>query len=1060
MVLSDLSIKRPVICLVASILILLIGLLAFRKLPVREYPSTDSPIISVETSYPGASAEVVESKITEPLEKEISSIDGIRVLRSSSAEQRSNITVEFNLDRDVSDAANDVRDRVGRARGRLPVEVQEPQVNKTDSDANPILSLSFTSERYTRLELYDFAERYALQRVQTVPGVGTVQIRGPRYAMRLWVNTDRLAAYGLTSADVERSLRQQNVEIPGGRIESSAREFTVRVQGNMAEVSDFENLVLATRGDYQVRFADVGRVELGANDYRNVSYFKGLPSVSMTIQRQAQANLLELAERIKAMIPLIRSELPPGVNLNISFDTSTFVDRSVREVYATLWEASLLVVLMIFIFLRDWRATFIPLLAIPVSLIGTFAVMSALGFTLNVLTLLALVLAVGLVVDDAIVVLENIYRRIELGEAPLHAAIFGSRQVAFAVIATTLTLVAVFVPVAFQSGQTGRLFYEFGITLAVAVLVSAFVALTLTPMLCSRMLTRTVDAHGHQKHSWLYEKTEPFFQWINRVYAAALRWTLSWHALVLLASLAFTAGGLWLYTQLQRELTPTEDRGILNGTFVAPVGSSFDYNVAYLREMEEMILAVPEVDRTFVRNGEGRGFLFVTLKPWEERTRKTQDIIAELRTKMQKTITGGQAFPSPVRPFGSRGGSSGMSMVLQGSDFRQLQLLGGQMLEEMRKSGLFFQPRLDPSPAKPQLEVKIDRDRAADLRVPVSDVASTLESLFGGRRVTQFQRGNQQYDVLVQVEDADRSTPSDLSRVYVRSQTGGTQAFGPSNGNLIQLSNLVSYSEGVVPENYPHFNRLRSVTISGQLAAGKTIGDGVAFLEAKAADILPSGYSYSWDGETRDFVESANDTYLLFGLALVFTFLILAAQFESWVHPITIFTGIILAIAGGLLSLYCTRYWGPAMTDNIYSRFGLIMLIGLVAKNGILIVEFANQLQLEGRSAFDAAYEAATVRFRPILMTAIATVLGAVPIAFAHGAGAETRNPMGIVVVGGLSLSTFMTLFVVPIVYILVDRVCVKLTGKSSAHGLKKAQEIERATSGGEAAAGAAVGAK
>ncbi len=1060
MVLSDLSIKRPVICLVASILILLIGLLAFRKLPVREYPSTDSPIISVETSYPGASAEVVESKITEPLEKEISSIDGIRVLRSSSAEQRSNITVEFNLDRDVSDAANDVRDRVGRARGRLPIEVQEPQVNKTDSDANPILSLSFTSERYTRLELYDFAERYALQRVQTVPGVGTVQIRGPRYAMRLWVNTDRLAAYGLTSADVERSLRQQNVEIPGGRIESSAREFTVRVQGNMAEVSDFENLVLATRGDYQVRFADVGRVELGANDYRNVSYFKGLPSVSMTIQRQAQANLLELADRIKAMIPLIRSELPPGVNLNISFDTSTFVDRSVREVYATLWEASLLVVLMIFIFLRDWRATFIPLLAIPVSLIGTFAVMSALGFTLNVLTLLALVLAVGLVVDDAIVVLENIYRRIELGEAPLHAAIFGSRQVAFAVIATTLTLVAVFVPVAFQSGQTGRLFYEFGITLAVAVLVSAFVALTLTPMLCSRMLTRTVDAHGHQKHSWLYEKTEPFFQWINRVYASALRWTLSWHALVLVASLAFTAGGLWLYTQLQRELTPTEDRGILNGTFVAPVGSSFDYNVAYLREMEEMILAVPEVDRTFVRNGEGRGFLFVTLKPWEERTRKTQDIIAELRTKMQKTITGGQAFPSPVRPFGSRGGSSGMSMVLQGSDFRQLQLLGGQMLEEMRKSGLFFQPRLDPSPAKPQLEVKIDRDRAADLRVPVSDVASTLESLFGGRRVTQFQRGNQQYDVLVQVEDADRSTPSDLSRVYVRSQTGGTQAFGPSNGNLIQLSNLVSYSEGVVPENYPHFNRLRSVTISGQLAGGKTIGDGVAFLEAKAADILPSGYSYSWDGETRDFVESANDTYLLFGLALVFTFLILAAQFESWVHPITIFTGIILAIAGGLLSLYCTRYWGPAMTDNIYSRFGLIMLIGLVAKNGILIVEFANQLQLDGRNAFDAAYEAATVRFRPILMTAIATVLGAVPIAFAHGAGAETRNPMGIVVVGGLSISTFMTLFVVPIVYILVDRVCVKLTGKSSAHGLKKAQEIERATSGGEAAAGAAVGAK
>ncbi len=1062
MVLSDLSIKRPVICLVASILIVLVGALAFLRLPVREYPSTDSPIISVETTYPGASAEVVESKITEPLEKEISSIDGIRVLRSSSAEQRSNITVEFGLNRDLNDAANDVRDRVSRARRSLPPEVNEPQVSKTDADANPILSLSFTSDRYTRLELYDFAERYALQRVQTVPGVGTVQIRGPRYAMRLWVDTDRLAAYGLTSADVERALRQQNVEIPGGRIESSAREFTVRVQGNMAEVSDFENLVLATRGEYQVKFADVGRVELGANDYRNVSYFKGLPSVSLSIQRQAQANLLELADRIKALVPTIRSELPPGVNLTVSFDTSTFVDRSVKEVYVTLWEASLLVVLMIFLFLRDWRATVIPLLAIPVSLVGTFAVMSALGFTLNVLTLLALVLAVGLVVDDAIVVLENIYRRIELGEAPLHAAIFGSRQVAFAVIATTLTLVAVFVPVAFQSGQTGRLFYEFGITLAVAVLVSAFVALTLTPMLCSRMLTRTVDAQGRHKHGWFYEKTEPFFVWINAVYANVLRWTLTWKTLVLLASGVFAGGGLWLYTQLQRELTPTEDRGILNASFVAPVGSTFEYGIAYLREMEELILAVPEVERTFVRLGEGRGFLFVTLKPWEERKRTTQDIIAELRGKMQKNITGGQAFPSPVRPFGSRGGSSsGMSMVLQGSDFRELQTVGGQLLEEMRKSGLFFQPRLDPSPAKPQLEVKIDRDRAADLRVPVSDVASTLESLFGGRRVTQFQRGNQQYDVIVQVEDADRTTPSDLSRVYVRSQTGGTQAFGPSTGNLIQLSNLVSYSESVVPENYPHFNRLRSVTISGQLTGGKTIGDGVAFLEAKAAEILPAGYSFSWDGETRDFVESANDTYVLFGLALVFTFLILAAQFESWVHPVTIFTGIVLAIAGGLLSLYVTRFWGPAMTDNIYSRFGLIMLIGLVAKNGILIVEFANQLQLEGRTAFAAAYEAATVRFRPILMTAIATVLGAVPIAFASGAGAETRNPMGIVVVGGLSIATFMTLFIIPIVYVLVDRACLKLTGKSSAHGLKKAQEIERETNHGERdASGTAVEAK
>ncbi|MDB6116213.1 MAG: bepE 1 [Lacunisphaera sp.] len=1037
MLLSDLSIKRPVICLVASILILLVGGLAFNRLPVREYPTTDTPIVSVETTYPGASAEVVESKITEPLEKEISSIDGIRVLRSSSAEQSSRITIEFDLSRNVDEAANDVRDRVGRARSRLPLEVNEPQISKADADAQPILSLAFVSERYTRLELYDLADRLAVQRIQTIPGVGTVQVRGPRYAMRLWVDTDRLAAYELTAADVERSLRQQNVDIPGGRIESSAREFTVRVQGNMNEVADFENLVLATRGDYQVKFSDIGHVELGPNDYRNESFFNGVSSVGVSVQRQAQANILDLANRVKALLPVIRAELPPGVELSVSYDTSTFVDRSVGEVYKTLWEASGLVVIMIFLFLRNWRATLIPLLAIPVSIVGTFAVMNALGFTLNVLTLLALVLAVGLVVDDAIVMLENIFRRIEEGESPLHAAIFGARQVAFAIIATTLTLMAVFVPVAFQSGQTGRLFFEFGVTLTVAVLVSAFVALTLTPMLCSRML-RLHLRDGRAVHGWFYEKTEPLFAKLNTAYAGALRWAFSRQAILLAGALVFSLGGLALYTQLQRELSPIEDRGIFSANFIAPVGSSYEFLMNYSAEMEKIIGEVPEVERTFLRSSDGRTFVNATLKPWEERKRTTQEIIAELRKKLQQTITGGQAFPSPVRPLGGGRGAPGVSLVLQGNDFTQLQAIGEEMLTEMRRSGMFFQPRLDPSPAKPQLEVRIDRARAADLRVLVTDIASTLETLFGGRRVTQFQRGNQQYDVLVQVEDADRATPSDLSRVYVKSQSGA----------LVQLSNLVTYTEGVVPENYPHFNRLRSVTLSGQLTAGYALGDGVAYLKGQAAKSLPPGYSYSWDGETRDFVESANDTYLLFGLALVFTFLILAAQFESWVHPVTIFTGVVLAVAGGLLSLYVTRWWGVAMTDNIFSRFGLIMLIGLVAKNGILIVEFANQLQLSGKNAFDAAYEAATIRFRPIIMTAIATVLGAVPIAFAHGAGAETRNPLGIVVVGGLGLATFMTLFVIPLVYVLVDRLCVKFTGKSSAHGLRKAQEIERETEG------------
>jgi multidrug efflux pump len=1036
-ILSDVSIRRPVVALVASILIILIGLLSFARLPVREYPLIDSPVVTVQTSYRGASAEVVEARITEPLEREIASIDGIRVIRSESREEASQITVEFNLNRNVDEVANDVRDRVSRARGNLPDEIEEPQVTKADADSSPVLTLSFNSENYSRLELRELVERVAIQRLQTINGVGAVNVRGPRYAMRLWVDSDRLAAHQLTIADVEAALRQQNVEIPGGRIESSAREFPVRIDGRMTDVAEFENLVLATRGGHQVKFSDIGRVELGSEDYRSETYFKGRPTVGVQVLRQAQANLLDVANAAKAMIPLIQADLPEGINVDVGFDSSVFVDRSVREVYKTLWEAGVLVVLMIFLFLRDWRATLVPLVAIPVSVVGSFAIMSVIGFSINTLTLLALVLAVGLVVDDAIVMLENIYRRIEEGEGPIHAAIFGARQVAFAIIATTLTLAAVFLPVAFQSGQTGRLFFEFGITLAVSVIVSAFVALTLTPMLCSRVLKAKV-VNGRAQHGWFYNKTEPFFVRLNSLFERSLRGSLRTKPLVLLAALLFTVSGLALYTQLQRELTPLEDRGIFTANLIAPIGATPDYLRIYSYDMEQMILKIPEIDRTFHRTGDGgRAFVFATLKPWEERTRKTQEITAELRRNFQKQVTGGQAVANPVRPFSRGRGGSGVQLVLLGSDFDELQRLGGEYLKAMRESGQFIQPRVDPSPTKPQLDVNIDRAKAADLKVPVSAIATTLESLLGGRRVTEFQRGNQQYYIMVQVTDENRATPSDLSRLYVRS----------TDGVLIQLSNLVSWSEDTVPESYPHFNRLRAVTVSAQMAEGRTIGDGVTFMEQLAREKLPAGYSFAWDGETRDFVESGNDTIILFGLALLFTFLILAAQFESWIHPATIFTGVFIAIAGGLLVLYCTRFWGAAMTDNLFSRFGLIMLIGLVAKNGILIVEFANQLQVEkGIAAAEAAFEAATIRFRPILMTSISTILGAAPIAFASGAGAESRNPMGIVVVGGLALSTVITLYVIPIVYILMDRLCLKVTGHTSAQGLKKAAEIERET--------------
>jgi multidrug efflux pump len=1033
MILSDTSIRRPVVCLVASIIIVLVGLLAFGRLPVREYPSIDLPVVSIDTFYQGASAEVVENKVTEVIEKEVAAIDGIRTIRSSSSEESSRITIEFNIDRNVDEAANDVRDKVSRVRSRLPREIENVQVSKADADSSPIMSLAFDSERFTRLELREMVERIVVQRLQTIPGVATVNVRGPRFAMRLWVDSDRLAAYNLTVADVESALAQQNVEIPGGRLESLSREFPVRVQGNMSEVSDYRNLVLATRGGYQVKFSDVGRVELGTDDYRSETYFKGRPTVAVQLIRQSQSNLLDVAQRTKELLPIIESELPEGVNVDVSYDTSVFVERSVREVYKTLYESAILVVLMIFLFLRDWRATLIPLIAIPVSLIGSFAIMTWMGFTINVLTLLALVLAVGLVVDDAIVMLENIYRRMEDGESPIEAAVHGARQVAFAVIATTLTLAAVFLPVAFQSGQTGRLFFEFGITLAISVLVSAFVALTLTPMLCSRMLkAKRVD--GQRKHGWFYEKTEPFFAGLNGLYGRSLKAAFRHSSLVLAGALVFTLGGFLLYTQLQRELTPQEDRGVFNANFIPPVGSTPQYVQAYSTDMEKLILAVPEMDLTYHRADSNRAYISATLKPWEERKRKTQDIIAELRDTFAAQITGGQATINPVRPLGGRRGGSGIEMVIQGSEFSELQRIGSTLVDQMRQSGLFVQPRVDPSPTKPQLDVRIDRARAADLRVPVSVIANTLEAMLGGSRVTKFQRGNQQYDVYVQVDDAHRISADDLARLYVKS----------SDGNLVQLSNLVETMETAVPESYPHFNRLRSVSVSAQLSPGVTVGDGVAFIQAKCKGVMPVGYAYAWDGETRDFVESGSDTFMLFGLALLFTFLILAAQFESWIHPITTFTGVVIALAGGLLVLYCTRFWGPAMTDNLFSRFGLIMLIGLVAKNGILIVEFANQLQISGRNARDAAFESATLRFRPILMTSISTVLGAVPIAFAHGAGAETRNPMGIVVVGGLTLATVITLFVIPIFYVIIDNLCVRFTGHSSAHGLKLAEEIAK----------------
>ena len=1040
MLLSDVSIKRPVVCIVLALLVLIVGGLAFSRLPVREYPNIESPVVSVDANYPGAAAEVIETQITDPIEEQLSTIDGVKQLNSSSSAGRSRISLEFDLRRDTDEAANDVRDKIGRVVDRLPTEVDPPEVEKADTDSDPVMTISMNSDRFTRLELAEMARRNVAQRLQTVPGVSRVGLRGPQFAMRLWVDTDRLAAYKLTIADVERALRQQNVDVPSGKIESMTREFGMRLEGRMNSVIDYDNLVLATRGDTQVKFSDIGRVELGANDYRIAAFYNGRTTIGLQVEKQSQANLLSVASEVKALLPEIRGNLPEGVNLEIAYDTSSFVERSVAEVYDSLYIACALVVLTIFMFLRDWRATVIPLIAIPVSIIGSFAVMQWMGFSINLLTLLGLVLAVGLVVDDAIVMLENVYRRIEEGENPIHAAIFGARQMAFAVISTTLTLVAVFLPVAFQSGRTGRLFYEFGLTLAIAVVVSSLIALTLTPMLCSRILATKRDPDGHLHHGWFYRVTEPLFVRINAFFAGALRWSFAHRAIVLLACGLFAFLGPWLYTKLQRELTPQEDRGIFRVLMNFPLGSTPVYAESYASDVETTLLATPEIDRMFRITGFGSsantGFMFVTLKSWEDRTRSTQEVLTALR-KPFRDNPGGMIIAAPIRPLGGRRSSSGgVQMILQGPEFTELQKIAASFNQALEGNPILGQIRIEPQPNNPQLRVMVDRARAADLKVPLVDVATTLVSLFGGRRVTKFRRGADEYDVTVQVEDANRATPSDLGRVYVRSTTGA----------LVQLSNLVDYTEETVPESYSHVDRQRSITLSAQLADGRTQGDGVAELQRLAADILPDNYGYTWGGETREFVDSSSDAMILFGLALLFTFLILAAQFESWIHPVTIFTGVVLALSGGVTVLYCSRFWGPGLTDNLFSRFGLIMLIGLVAKNGILIVEFANQLRIQGRDAATAAFEAATMRFRPILMTAISTIFGAVPLMLATGPGAETRNPMGLVIVGGLTISTFLTLFVIPIFYVLMDRLVVKVTGHSSAQGLIRADEIERET--------------
>ena len=1005
MTLPQLCVNRPVFATVMSLLIVLVGIIAYGRLPVREYPNIDEPVVTVETNYPGASAEVIESQVTNVLEDSLAGIEGIEILSSISRSERSQITIQFRVERDADSAANDVRDRVGRVRGKLPDDIEEPVIAKVEADAQPIMYLAFSSDRHSSIVVTDIADRFVKSQLQNLTGVADVRIFGERrYAMRIWLDRTRLAAYRLTPQDVEEALRRQNVEVPAGRIESREREFTVLSETDLRTPAQFENLVLNSADGYLVRLKDVGRVELAAADERRIVRFNGESAVAMGVIKQSVANPLEVSHAVRDALPAIKASLPEGMSVRIAHDSAVFIERSIDAVFRTIGEAVLLVVLVIFLFLRSVRATIIPLVTIPVSLIGAFAIMFALGFSINTLTLLAMVLAIGLVVDDAIVMLENIYRHVEEGMAPIQAALKGSKEIAFAVLAMTITLAAVYVPISFMTGRTGKLFTEFALTLAAAVLVSGFVALTLSPMMCSRMLRHET------RHSAIYLFSERILLGITDGYRRLLMQTLNVRWVVVAAVVVVAGASYALFGLLKSELTPIEDRGTIVGIGIAPEGATIAYTDKYARQMEAFYNANPAVERYFVVTGVpvvNQILSFVRLKDWSERDVKQQAVVQDLAPKFQE-IPGILAFPVNPPSLGQRASSKPFQIVLQTSgDYRELQRLSDAMMEEAAKYPGLVGVDSDLKLNKPQIRVDVDRDKVADIGASVEGVGRTLETMLGGRNVTRFKQEGEQYDVIVQVEGADRRNPDDLWAIYVR---GADQ-------RMVPLSNLVRITETVAPRELNHFNQLRATKISANLAPGYALGEAVEHIEKVAQDILPGNARLDYDGPTREFKSSASGLYVTFVLALFFIYLVLAAQFESFIDPLIIMVTVPLAMTGALLALKLS-----GGTLNVYSQIGLVTLIGLITKHGILIVEFANQLREKGLPMRDAVVESATLRLRPILMTTGAMVLGAVPLALAEGAGAESRHQIGWVIVGGILLGTLLTLFVVPTVYTLLAR--------------------------------------
>ncbi|AXS41654.1 efflux RND transporter permease subunit [Breoghania sp. L-A4] len=1005
MTILEFFVRRPVFATVVSLMLLLLGFVSFDRLTLREYPNIDAPVVSVRTDYPGASAQIIESQVTQVLEGSIAGIGGVEVLESRSRPESSRITVRFLLSVDPEVAASDVRDRVSRVRGRLPAEVSEPVIAKVEADAQSIIFVALTSDRATPIEVSDYADRYIRDRLQNMPGVAEVRIFGERrYAMRIWIDRTRLAAYDLTVQDVETALRQQNVEVPSGRIESLDREFTVLSRSGLSTTAQFERIVLKDASGFSVRIGDVARVEIGPEDERRSTRFNGDNAVILGINKQATANPLEVSDALNAVMPDIRRDLPAGMNAQIAYDKSIFIERSIQAVFTTIAEAVVLVVLVIFFFLRSIRATLIPLVTIPVSLIGACTVMYALGFSINTLTLLAMVLAIGLVVDDAIVVLENIHRHIENGVKPVRAAITGIQEISGAVVAMTLTLAAVYAPVAFAPGRTGKLFTEFALTLAAAVLMSGLVALTLSPMMCSQLM------RAHERRGRVSQALENGLNELNAGYRWLLIQSLKARWLIVALVLAVGGGSYMMLTTLKSELAPLEDRGVLFLTGSAPEGSTIDFTSRYGDQVEALLAKVPEVKSYFMIAGSPEVtdiVSFSQLEPWETRARTQMEIGAELQPKVRQ-VAGLRASVNNPGSFGQSPRARPIEfLILTAEPYEKLDAYTQQFLDAIEENPNLVNMNSDLTLNKPQIEVALDRDRVADVGAGVLAVGRTMETLLGGRQVTRFNMNGEQYDVLVQVAPTDRRTPADLQDIYVRGQ----------NGAMVQLSNLITVKETVSAKELNRFNQLRAVKISGNLAPGYSLGEALEYLDQTARSVLPASTRTDYGGISREFRQTGSSLLFIFVLALGFIYLVLAAQFESFVDPFIIMLTVPLSMLGALAAMH----WSGG-TLNIYSQIGLITLIGLITKHGILIVQFANQLQEEGRSKRDAVIESAALRLRPILMTTGAMVCGAIPLALAHGAGGESRQAIGWVIVGGMSFGTVLTLFVIPTAYTLFAR--------------------------------------